>query len=122
MPAYLIGEEGPLASLVLRFEDGEEWIIGRDPDTAAIVLEDPMVSRKHAICRHTAEGYVFENLSSVNPATQNGRLVTEPVLMREGDILQIGGTFFRFTEIAPHPKEDEIVAATEEEDLDTLSL
>ena len=64
------------------------------------MLEDPMVSRKHVIIRSTPEGYILENLSSVNPATQNGKVIAEEVLLREGDILQIGSTFFRFTEKA----------------------
>jgi type III secretion system YscD/HrpQ family protein len=103
MAAYLIAEEGPLSGLIVRFEQGEEWILGRDPDESGQVLEDPMVSRKHVICRLTAEGYLLENLSAVNPATQNGKVITEPVLLREGDIIQIGSTFFRFTEHEPAP-------------------
>src|ERR1700689_600195 len=101
MAAYLIAEEGPLSGLIVRFEQGEEWILGRDPDEAGQVLEDPMVSRKHVICRLTPEGYLLENLSAVNPATQNGKVITEPILLREGDIIQIGSTFFRFTEMDP---------------------
>jgi type III secretion system YscD/HrpQ family protein len=101
MAGYLIAEEGPLAGQILRFELGEEWVLGRDPEEVTIVLEDPMVSRRHVICRLTAEGYVLENLSSVNPATQNGKVINESVLLREGDILQIGSTFFRFTEQEP---------------------
>jgi type III secretion system YscD/HrpQ family protein len=98
MTGYLIAEEGPLVGLIVRLEDKEEWLLGRDPDAVSILLEDPMVSRRHAICRLTPEGYILENLSSVNPVTQNGRVVTESVLLREGDILQIGSTFFRFSE------------------------
>lgn len=101
MAGYLIAEEGPLAGFIVRLDEGEEWILGRDPDEVSIVLEDPMVSRRHVICRLTTEGYILENLSSVNPATQNGKVVSEPVLLRESDILQIGSTFFRFTEKAP---------------------
>src|ERR1700734_2453296 len=119
MAGYLIAEEGPLAGLVVRFEEGEEWILGRDPDEVTLVLEDPMVSRKHVICRLTAEGYILENLSSVNPATQNGKVITEPVLLREGDILQIGSTFFRFTE-QPIPSETGAPAA-EGPELEDLS-
>ena len=100
MPAYLIAEEGPLTGLIIHFEEGNEWVLGRDPDETDQTLEDPMVSRKHVICRLTAEGYLLENLSAVNPATQNGLVITEPVLLREGDIIQIGSTFFRFTEQA----------------------
>ena len=98
MTGYLIAEEGPLAGLVVRLEDTDQWVLGRDPDEVSIVLEDPMVSRKHVICKLTAEGYILENLSSVNPVTQNGKVITEPVLLREHDILQIGSTFFRFSE------------------------
>lgn len=131
MAGYLIAEEGPLAGLVVRFEEGEEWILGRDPDEVSIVLEDPMVSRKHVICRLTAEGYILENLSSVNPATQNGKVITEPVLLREGDILQIGSTFFRFTEQTPsffaEPSEEislpqEAEAIEEKEDLSSVNV
>ena len=106
MAGYPIAEEGPLSGQAIRFEEGKEWVLGRDPDEAGIVLEDPMVSRKHVICRLTGEGYVLENLSSVNPAYQNGRVITEAVLMREGDIIQIGNTFFRFTERNPSEKVD----------------
>ncbi len=101
MAGYLIAEEGPVSGLVVRFEEGEEWVMGRDPEEVDIVLEDPMVSRRHAICRRAAEGYLLENLSSVNPATQNGKIIAEPVLLHEGDIIQIGNTFFRFTEKEP---------------------
>lgn len=101
MAGYLIAEEGPLAGLIVHLEEGEQWILGRDPDEVTVVLEDPMVSRRHVICRLTPEGYILENLSSVNPATQNGKVITESVLLREADILQIGSTFFRFTEKTP---------------------
>lgn len=106
MAGYLIGEEGPLSGFIISFDIGEEWVLGRDPDESTIVLEDPMVSRKHVICTLTAEGYLLENLSSVNPATQNGKVITEAVLLREGDIIQIGSTFFRFTEKAPASLEE----------------
>lgn len=129
MAGYLIAEEGPLAGLIVHFEDGDEWILGRDSDEVTVLLEDPMVSRKHVICRLTAEGYILENLSSVNPATQNGKVITEPVLLREGDILQIGSTFFRFTEqppLSPLTEEEESPSRLEPiesgEDLSSVSV
>ncbi len=122
MAGYLIAEEGPLAGLVLRFEEGSEWVIGRDPDEVQLVLEDPMVSRKHVICRKAAEGYIFENLSAVNPATQNGKIITEPVLLQEGDIIQIGNTFFRFTEKSPESETPSPLFLEEASDLSTLSM
>lgn len=97
MASYLVAEEGPLVGLIIRFEEGSEWVLGRDPDVSYQVLEDPMVSRKHVSCRLTDEGYVLENLSAVNPATINGKPIDEPTLLQEGDTVQIGNIFFHFT-------------------------
>lgn len=107
MAGYLIAEEGPLSGLVIKMEEGQEWIIGRDPDVSFQVLEDPMVSRKHLICRLTDEGFVVENLSSINPAALNGTPITDPVILEEHDILQIGNTLFRFTEHPTQVSQDE---------------
>jgi type III secretion system YscD/HrpQ family protein len=122
MAGYLIAEEGPLAGLIIRFELGEEWTLGRDPDMATLVLEDPMVSRKHVIIRLTHEGFLLENLSSVNPATQNGMVITDAVHLREGDIIQIGSTFFRFSEIDPEKEEQAGSPSFEEEGLSEISF
>ena len=108
MNGYLVAEEGPLAGMVISFEEGKEdneWLLGRDPEDSDVALEDPMVSRKHVIIRATEEGLILENLSTVNPATQNGMVIAEPVLLKEGDIIQIGSTFFNFTEKAPEAEE-----------------
>lgn len=106
MVGFLIGEEGPLAGFTVDFKDGKEWILGRDPEFATLVLEDPMVSRKHARVRSTPEGYELENFSTVNPVTQNGKIVSDPIYLVEGDILQIGSTYFRFTQHAPDSDEE----------------
>lgn len=97
MAGFLVAEEGPLAGLVIRFEEGYEWILGRDPDVSYQVLEDPMVSRKHVIFRLTDDGFILENLSAVNPASVNGKAVDDPVLLQEDDTVQIGNIFFHFT-------------------------
>ncbi len=108
MTGYLIAESGPLTGLAIHFDEGTEWILGRDPDESTIVLEDPSVSRKHAICRLTPDGIILENLSSINPSLHNEKIITEPILLQEGDTLQIGGTHFRFV-----PK-DSVKTETEE--------
>ncbi|HSW86651.1 MAG TPA: type III secretion system inner membrane ring subunit SctD [Rhabdochlamydiaceae bacterium] len=122
MAGYLIAEEGPLTGMIIRFEEGTEWSLGRDPDESSVVLEDPMVSRKHLICRLTPEGYQLENLSFVNPATQNGRVISGSVLLREGDIIQIGSTFFRFSEKQPEMEEKKEAPPSEEESLSAVSF
>jgi type III secretion system YscD/HrpQ family protein len=121
MAGYFVAEEGPLSGLIIRFEEGDEWVLGRDPDEAGVVLEDPMVSRKHVIIRLTPEGFFLENLSAVNPATQNGKVIAEPIHLREGDILQIGSTFFRFTEKDPFTREEEFLPQDAMEEPQELS-
>lgn len=104
MNGYLIAEEGPLVGMTIAFEEPaqeQQWLLGRDPETVDVVLEDPMVSRQHVTIRYTEEGFTLENLSTVNPATQNGMVVADTVPLAEGDIVQIGSTFFRFTENRP---------------------
>ncbi len=121
MTGFLIGEQGPLSGLTVSFEEGEEWVIGRDPDTAQVVLEDPMVSRKHAMVSKTPEGFLLDNFSTVNPVTQNGKVVSEPIYLKEGDILQIGSTYFRFAEKEPGAK-TELEAFPEKREVGILDI
>ncbi len=121
MTGYFVAEEGPLTGLLIKLEGGSEWTLGRDLDESSFVLEDPMVSRRHVICKSTPEGYLLENLSTVNPATQNGKIIAEPVWLQEGDIIQIGNTFFRFTEIDPSIAEKPPTLA-DTEDLSSLNV
>ncbi len=108
MAGYLIGEEGPLTGFVARFEEEEEWVLGRDPEVASIVLEDPLVSRRHVICRHTEEGYVLENVSTTNPALVNGQILIEPVLLQEGDLIKIGSSVFKFSHSYPNLESEDV--------------
>ncbi|MBI5274590.1 MAG: type III secretion system inner membrane ring subunit SctD [Chlamydiales bacterium] len=98
---YLIAEEGPLLGLTIALEEGKEWLLGRDEAHAFQVLEDPAVSRRHVIIHREDDHFILENISSSNPAAINGHPIAEPKDLHEGDIIQIGATFFRFTMIKP---------------------
>ncbi|GAB5412194.1 MAG: hypothetical protein ChlgKO_13080 [Chlamydiales bacterium] len=100
MTAYLIAEEGTLTGLVISLDE-QETRIGRDPDLANQVLEDPVVSRHHLTISREDDGFIAHNTSEVNPATLNGNPIFEPTHLTEDDIIQVGGTFFRFTEAHP---------------------
>ncbi len=114
MVAFLIGLSGPLKDLTVRLEEGEQWVLGRDPDVAQIVLEDPMVSRRHAIL-HLKEGkFELENLSEVNPVLHNQTEITEPTIIEEGDHVQIGSTDFLFSLREPEVKIEEELPPQEE--------
>jgi pSer/pThr/pTyr-binding forkhead associated (FHA) protein len=96
MAAKLVAEEGVLKGLVLTLEDGDQWVIGRDPDACQLLVEDPSASRKHLICRATPNGIVVENLSETNPVEVNEKKVKEPRLLHNGDTVKIGDGIFRF--------------------------
>lgn len=96
MAAKLVAEDGILKGLVLSLEEGEQWVIGRDPDSAQLLVEDPEASRKHLLCRTSPEGIVIENLSDTNPALINGESLAAPYLLKNGDAVQIGSGTFRF--------------------------
>lgn len=119
MKGFLLVQEGPLSGLVVRLEDNVEWIIGRDPDVCQEVIEDPMVSRKHVIVRASEKEFSIENLSAVNPASINGKPITAPTALHEGDIVQIGSIFLTFTLTDPaetHPSH----SADEESETPTI--
>jgi len=96
MAAKLVAEEGILKGLTLSLEDGDQWVIGRDPDACQLLVEDPSASRKHLICRATPEGILVENLSETNPVQVNEQEVKKPRLLHNGDAVKIGDGTFRF--------------------------
>ncbi len=96
MTAKLIAEEGLLKGLVLSMDEGQEWVIGRDPDEAKLVVADPSASRRHVICRNTDRGLEIENLSTTNPLFLNDEEIHGPRLLKQGDAVKIGNTLFRF--------------------------
>lgn len=98
MPAHLIAEEGPLRGLILDLREGEDWIVGRDPDEADFVIEDSTVSRKHARITRAPEGIYLKNLSRINPTLVNGEMHEDRILLKEGDRVQVGNTTFLFSE------------------------
>lgn len=66
-----------------------ETLIGRSPD-CPIMLDDPLVSRRHGRFLIRGNEAIFEDLGSRNGSRINGRRVCEPVRLDEGDRLRIG--------------------------------
>lgn len=96
MVAKLVAEEGIQKGVILSLENGEEWVVGRDPDQCTFSLEDPSASRKHLVLRTTAEGILIENLSETNPTQVNGKNLENPLLLNQGDTVKVGNSLFRF--------------------------
>ncbi len=66
----------------------EKVIIGRGED-CDVVLTERQVSRHHAQIRRLDSQYVLEDLGSRNGTCVNGREVTEPHVLQDGDEIQI---------------------------------
>jgi pSer/pThr/pTyr-binding forkhead associated (FHA) protein len=68
--------------------------IGRQPDND-MVLDDPLISRRHAEVRRTPQGWQLVDLNSSNGTFVNGRRVSSAVLA-PGDVIGLGHGNYRF--------------------------
>ena len=84
--ALLVGQEGVLNGQ--RWSISSQMVIGRD-ETCDITIPDRQVSRHHARISVTPEGMLIEDLGSKNGTHRNGQTLREPVLLEDGDIIQI---------------------------------
>jgi serine phosphatase RsbU (regulator of sigma subunit) len=84
---YLDAITGPAMGRRYTLENNQ-YILGRHPD-CDIVLESGSVSRQHAKLIKNGASFVLEDLKSRNGSFVNGRLVSEPTKLLEGDIIRI---------------------------------
>jgi DNA-binding winged helix-turn-helix (wHTH) protein len=66
-----------------------ESILGRDPG-AAVFLDDPSVSRRHARIMVSDDGATLEDLGSKNGTHLRDQKVEAPVPLADGDAIRIG--------------------------------
>lgn len=98
----LVAQEGPLK--------GQRWplsrtiVLGRE-STCDVVIADRQVSRFHARLTPTAEGVMLEDLGSKNGTHHNGNPLSAPVMLQDGDAVQISlvQEFLFFTSDATMP-------------------
>jgi DNA-binding response OmpR family regulator len=98
----MFGEE--TAMLILREGQGvgtrwmidrSDMIIGREED-CDIVLPSRQISRNHARIRRSEGRHILEDLGSKNGTFVNGRELTEPYPLQDGDEIQIALSFKLF--------------------------
>ncbi|MBN2402602.1 MAG: FHA domain-containing protein [Spirochaetes bacterium] len=76
--------------------DKKVSIVGRD-ESCDIVINDPLISKKHCSITLTDEGhYHIEDLDSTNSTFLNGKLLKKPGHISYGDRIIIGDTILRF--------------------------
>ncbi|HVA50405.1 MAG TPA: FHA domain-containing protein [Pirellulales bacterium] len=72
-------------------------IFGRDPSCDQ-VLDDPLVSRRHARLIRSEQGYLIEDLGSTNGTFLNGRRLAEKAPVQPGDRIGLGDCVFQLTD------------------------
>ncbi len=82
----LVAQEGPLKDQ--RWPLMRTVVLGRD-STCDIVIPDRQVSRYHARITPTNEGMILEDLGSKNGTNCNGSPLTTPLVLQDGDMVQI---------------------------------
>jgi pSer/pThr/pTyr-binding forkhead associated (FHA) protein len=87
LPAVVV-KTGPEAGR--RVELGVEVFIGRQD--ADLVLEDPEVSRRHAVLRRSGESVVIEDLDSTNGTFVDGERIRKAITVGPGDQVRVGRT------------------------------
>lgn len=71
--------------------DQEITIVGREAIND-LMLNDPEVSRRHCRFIVDQDGYLIEDLGSTNGTFVNGQRVTAPMMLYNGDTIELGKT------------------------------
>jgi class 3 adenylate cyclase len=83
-------KEGPLAGQ--RFHVDAQLVVGRtDGD---VTIEDPLISRQHALIRLAEDSLEIEDLGSLNGTWVNGERLESARRLRPGDLVQVGSVSF----------------------------
>ena len=76
--------------------------IGRESDNE-IVLQDPRISRHHAVITRRGDGFEIEDLESANGVQVNGVRIAKPHMLVEGDKLKLGDSELVFSQSRTRP-------------------
>jgi len=90
--AITVLELQPLRGRRLELASGD--VIGRGP-SCEVRLDDPLVSRRHALISGRDGGIAIEDLGSANGLYVNGGRCTGIEALCAGDVVQLGGTIWR---------------------------
>ncbi len=96
METFLIAQRGE--EIGRRYDlDAAQLTVGRGADND-MVLNDPMVSRYHAVVKRQGDGFTITDLGSANPVAVNDEALEPgiPRQLRHRDVLFIGRTVFSF--------------------------
>jgi pSer/pThr/pTyr-binding forkhead associated (FHA) protein len=70
-----------------------------------IHLDDPGVSKEHAVIQTVGNDHIFEDLGSTNGSTINGNRITKHIL-QNGDVINLGAYQLKYANIKANPEMD----------------
>jgi steroid delta-isomerase-like uncharacterized protein len=85
----LISEKGPTAGETFELLR-DTLVIGREEQSVDIVIADPAISRRHARLTRQGHAYAIEDLNSSNGTFVNSKRISGPVVLAEGDVIELG--------------------------------
>jgi pSer/pThr/pTyr-binding forkhead associated (FHA) protein len=111
---------GPLDGKKIEIADAQEYVFGRDVGEADIVLNDDLVSRRHARARRDLLGTHLEDLGSRNGIKVNRKKVKR-VTLKDGDEVEIGGVRLLFIDHS-EVREDPVVLSSANSEEHTMAV
>lgn len=104
-PGWIVIVHGPQQG-TQREVPPQGLLLGRDlpkPEAPSLVLEDPLISRRHAMVRRTATGWHLVDLRSRNRGSLNGVPLESGASMPlpDGAVVRLGNTLLIFRELPP---------------------
>ena len=92
---WLVGQPPDASNVRIAIVDGKR-LVGR-ASSAEVLLDHHSISRHHADLQLHRDEPVIQDLGSSNGTYVNGELVVQPVLLRSGDIVDLGDLRFVVT-------------------------
>jgi pSer/pThr/pTyr-binding forkhead associated (FHA) protein len=92
---WLVGQPPAASELRIAIVNGQR-VVGRSV-AAEVVLDHHSISRQHVRLQLHRDEPVIQDLGSSNGTLVNGELVVQPVLLRSGDIVDLGDLRFVVT-------------------------
>ena len=77
---------------------GGPLTVGRAATNSLALPADATLSAEHAVLEPTAQGWHIRDLGSTNGTFVNGQRLTDPIRLRSGDEIQLGGSRLVFRE------------------------
>ena len=111
---------GPREGQRIEMGDAQEYVFGRD-DTADIVLNDDLVSRRHARVRRDWSGTHVEDLDSRNGIKVNKKRAKK-VTLKDRDEVEIGGVKLLFLDPSEVRETPVLMPSESQEEEGTVSV